>query len=420
MRYQPLNLARWILWGATAVLMAVLPLIFTQGFAITLMSQMGVAIIFTLSYNMLLGQSGMLSFGHAVYSGLGAYIAVHTLNMASKGQLWMPVSLLPLVGGLAGAFFGVLFGYVTTKRAGTTFAMITLGIGELVFSCSLMFPDFFGGEGGISANRVFGKPFLGLTFGPAVQVYYLIALWCLASMALMYAWSHTPLGRMANAVRDNPERAEFVGYDTQKVRWLTLIISAFFAGIAGALGCINFEIVTAENVSAVRSGGVLLAAFIGGVGFFFGPIIGACVFVYFVVALSDHTKAWQLYLGLFFILTVMFAPGGIASLIMMQLPVIARKRFKELVPHYLATGASGLLVLAAIVLTVEMTYKVSVDSANGTAMSLFGVEFDASNALPWAIAGGLWLVGGGLFNATRRRLARVWGEIQAEIAGARA
>ncbi len=419
MRYQPLNLTRWILWGATAVLMAVLPLIFTQGFAITLMSQMGVAIIFTLSYNMLLGQSGMLSFGHAVYSGLGAYIAVHVLNMASKGQLWMPVSLLPLVGGLAGAFFGVLFGYVTTKRAGTTFAMITLGIGELVFSCSLMFPDFFGGEGGVSTNRVFGKPFLGLTFGPAVQVYYLIALWCLASMALMYAWSHTPLGRMANAVRDNPERAEFVGYDTQKVRWLTLIISAFFAGVAGALGCINFEIVTAENVSAIRSGGVLLAAFIGGVGFFFGPIIGACVFIYFVVALSDHTKAWQLYLGLFFILTVMFAPGGIASLIMMQLPVIARKRFRELVPHYLATGATGLLVLAALVLTVEMTYKVSVDSANGTAMSLFGVGFDAANALPWAIAGGLWLVGGGLFNVMRRRLARTWGDIQAEIAGAR-
>jgi branched-chain amino acid transport system permease protein len=420
LRYQPLNLSRWILWGSTAVLMAVLPLIFTQGFAITLMSQMGIAIIFTLSYNMLLGQSGMLSFGHAVYSGLGAYVAVHALNLASRGQLWMPVSLLPLVGGLAGAFFGVLFGYVTTKRAGTTFAMITLGIGELVFSCSLMFPEFFGGEGGVSTNRVAGEPFLGITFGPAVQVYYLIALWCLASMALMYAWSHTPLGRMANAVRDNPERAEFVGYDTQKVRWLTLIISAFFAGIAGALGCINFEIVTAENVSAIRSGGVLLAAFIGGVGFFFGPIIGACVFVYFVVALSDHTKAWQLYLGLFFILTVMFAPGGIASLIMMQLPVIARKRFGELVPHYARTGAAGLLVLAALILTVEMTYKVSVDSANGTAMSLFGIEFDAADALPWAIAGGLWLVGCGLFHMARRRLAHAWGDIQAEIAGAKA
>ncbi len=421
LRYKPLNLGRWILWGGTALLMAVLPLIFTQGFAITLMSQMGIAIIFTLSYNMLLGQSGMLSFGHAVYSGLGAYIAVHTLNMASKGQLWMPVSLLPLVGGLAGAFFGVLFGYVTTKRAGTTFAMITLGIGELVFNCSLMFPDFFGGEGGITTNRVFGQPFLGfLTFGPAVQVYYLIALWCLASMALMYAWSQTPLGRIANAVRDNPERAEFVGYDTQKVRWLTLIISSFFAGIAGALGVINFEIVTAENVSAARSGGVLLAAFIGGVGFFFGPIIGACVFVYFVVALSDHTKAWLLYLGLFFMMMVMFAPGGIASLIMMNVQLIARKRFGRIRRHYLDAAWSGLLVLAALILTVEMTYKVSVDKANGTVMKLFGVQFDAATFLPWAVAIALWVVGGWFFNRARLRVAHTYGEIQAEFAQGKA
>ena len=416
MRYQPLNLARWILWGATAVLMAVLPLVFTQGFAITLMSQMGVAIIFTLSYNMLLGQSGMLSFGHAVYSGLGAYIAVHALNMASKGQLWMPVSLLPLVGGLAGAFFGVLFGYVTTKRAGTTFAMITLGIGELVFSCSLMFPEFFGGEGGVTTNRVFGKPFLGLTFGPAVQDYYLIALWCLASMALMYAWSHTPLGRMANAVRDNPERAEFVGYDTQKVRWLTLIISAFFAGVAGALGCINFEIVTAENVSAVRSGGVLLAAFIGGVGFFFGPILGACMFVYFVVALSDHTKAWLLYLGLFFMLTVMFAPGGIASLIMMQLPVIARKRFKELVPHYLATGASGLSARSP-----HGGARIGIGRAGAIAPPLkrLGAEFRMRTcALPSMrrrVAPG-WIVGG-CCSTSRAGASRPWGRFSRPWAG---
>lgn len=419
LRYRPLNLARWLIWGLTALVMAVLPQLFTHGFALTLMSQMGVAIIFALSYNMLLGQSGMLSFGHAVYSGLGAYIAVHALNLAAKGQIWMPVSLLPLVGGLAGAFFGVLFGYVTTKRAGTTFAMITLGIGELVFSCSLMFPEFFGGEGGITTNRVIGKPFLGITFGPGVQVYYLIAIWCLASMALMYAWSHTPLGRMANAVRDNPERAEFVGYDTQRVRWFTLIISAFFAGIAGTLAMINFEIVTAENVSAARSGGVLLAAFIGGVGYFFGPIIGACVFVFFVVALSNYTEAWLLYLGLFFILMVMFAPGGIASLVMMQVQLIARKRFGRIAPHYLAAGASGMLVLAALILTVEMTYKVSVNSSGGTSMHLFGVQLDPTTALPWAVAIGLWIIGGAFFNMTRKRVARVWGEIQTEFLQAR-
>jgi branched-chain amino acid transport system permease protein len=414
-RHRPLSLARWLIWGTAALVMALLPQIFTQGFAITLMSQMGVMIIFALSYNMLLGQSGMLSFGHAVYFGLGAYIAAHALNLAAKGQIWMPVSLLPLVGGLAGAFFGVLFGYVTTKRAGTTFAMITLGIGELVGSCSLMFSDFFGGEGGITTNRMSGSHFAGFNFGPAVNVYYLIAFWCLVSIALMYAWSCTPLGRIANAVRDNPERAEFVGYNTQRVRWFTLIISAFFAGIAGALGLINFEIVTAENVGALRSAGVLLSVFIGGVGFFFGPIIGACVFVYFYVALSAHTQAWQLYLGLFFMAMVMFAPGGIASLIMMQVQLIARKRFARIAPHYPPAIAGGLLLLAALILTVEMTYKVSVDNSGGTAMQLFGIEFDAAGAMPWAVAIMLWITGGALFRWAVQRVTRVWGEIQAEI-----
>ena len=128
MRYRPMNLLRWLIWGVTVVLMLVMPLIFSGGFAVTLLSQMGIMIIFALSYNMLLGQTGMLSFGHAVYSGLGAFIAVHVLNMIGAGKVWLPVSMLPLVGGLAGAFFGVIFGYVTTKKSGTTFAMITMGI----------------------------------------------------------------------------------------------------------------------------------------------------------------------------------------------------------------------------------------------------------------------------------------------------
>ncbi|GAA0789410.1 hypothetical protein GCM10009078_01980 [Cupriavidus gilardii] len=417
MRYRPLNLGRWVLWGTTALLMLVLPLIFTGGFAITLMSQMGIMIVFALSYNMLLGQTGMLSFGHAVYSGLGAFIAVHVLNMAGAGTVWMPVSLLPLVGGLAGAFFGVIFGYVTTKKSGTTFAMITLGIGEMVFASSLMFPEFFGGEGGISTNRVVGEPFLGITFGPGRQVYYLIAIWCLLSMAAMYAWTQTPLGRIANAVRDNPERAEFIGYNTQRVRYLVLILSAFFAGISGALAAINFEIVSAENVSAVRSGGVLLAAFIGGAGFFFGPIIGAVVFVLFAVALSDLTKAWLLYLGLFFVLMVMFVPGGLASLLMMQLPLVARGKFRQMLPSYGLCALAGVVLLAAIILTVELVYKVQVDSANGTAMTLFGIAFDAGTLAPWGVAAALWLVGLAAWRFTVGQARLRWDKVQAEIAG---
>jgi branched-chain amino acid transport system permease protein len=417
MRYRPMNLARWIIWSATALVMLVMPLIFTGGFAVTLMSQMGIMIIFALSYNMLLGQTGMLSFGHAVYSGLGAFIAVHVLNMVGAGKVWLPVSMLPLVGGLAGAFFGVVFGYVTTKKSGTTFAMITMGIGEMVFASSLMFPDFFGGEGGISTNRVVGDPFLGITFGPGRQVYYLIAIWCFLSMVAMYAWTQTPLGRIANAVRDNPERVEFIGYNTQRVRYLVLILSAFFAGIAGALSAINFEIVSAENVSAVRSGGVLLAAFIGGAGVFFGPVIGAIVFTLFAVALSDLTKAWLLYLGLFFVMMVMFAPGGIASLLLMQVPLLARKKLGRMLPSYAQAGAAALVLLAATILTVEMVYKVQVDSANGTAMTLLGIGFDAATLTPWIVAAALWGIG---FTAWRWAGAKVRAQldaIQAETGG---
>jgi branched-chain amino acid transport system permease protein len=135
-----------------------------------MLSQIGIAIIVCLAYNILLGQGGMLSFGHAVYSGLGSFLAIHALNLVSAGRLSLPVSLVPLVGGLSGLFFAALLGWVTTKKSGTTFAMITMGVGELVWSMSLMLPEFFGGEGGVSGNRVVGQAVAGISFGPQIQL----------------------------------------------------------------------------------------------------------------------------------------------------------------------------------------------------------------------------------------------------------
>jgi branched-chain amino acid transport system permease protein len=414
MKYAPLNLGRWMLWGASALLFAVAPHVFKGGFALTLLTQMGTLIIFALSYNMLLGQGGMLSFGHAVYSGLGAYGVVHVLNFMGKGSLVFPVSLLPLVGGLAGLAFGLLFGYVTTRRAGTTFALISLGIGEMVFACVLMFPGLFGGEAGISTNRVVGQPFLGLSFGPALQVYYLVAAWCFLGMAAMFALTQTPLGRMANAVRDNPERAEFVGYNTQRVRFLQLVLSSFFAGVSGALSCINFEIVSAENVSAIRSGGVLLATYIGGVPFFFGPIIGAIVFVFFVVALSGFTRAWLLYLGLFFVLMVMYAPGGIAALIVMQFPVIRAGRWRELLGPYALAALAALVALAGLIGLVEMVYRLSEPGAS-TVLTVLGVAFDARGAASWFTFAAVLAAGLAALRLAARRVGERWSALQLEL-----
>ncbi|MFP5340869.1 MAG: branched-chain amino acid ABC transporter permease [Gammaproteobacteria bacterium] len=240
-----LSQRRIVFWSAVAILFAALPFVFTQSFALSMLSQMGIAIIFALSYNMLMGQAGLLSFGHAVYFGLGAFCCAHALNMVGAGKFWFPVTLMPLVGGLAGLFFGLIFGFVTTRRAGTPFAMISLGIAEMVAASALMFTTFFGGEGGISTDRTAGGAVMGISYGPQVQVYYLIAGWCFVCIIAMFALTQTPLGRMANAVRDNPERAKFVGYNPTRVRWLMLSLAGFFAGIGGGLAAINYEIVTA-------------------------------------------------------------------------------------------------------------------------------------------------------------------------------
>ena len=413
--FAPLNIGRWVTWGLFALLLVVAPLFFGSGLALTVLSQMGIAIIACLSYNMLLGQGGMLSFGHAVYTGLGSFLAIHALNSISNGSLPMPVSMVPLVGGLAGVGFAVLFGYVTTRKSGTTFAMITLGLGELVFALSLMIPEFFGGEGGVSGNRVSGKAVMGITFGPQIQVYYLIALYTFVAVGAMFAFTRTPLGRMLNAVRDNPERVEFVGYDTQKVRYFAFIIAGFFAGLSGGLAALNFEIVSAEVVGAARSGGYLLFTFLGGATFFFGPIIGGILMVLAFVLLSEFTQAWLLYLGLIFLFMVMYAPGGIASLIMMNLRVAAYGKLRQLWVSYLALGVTALILLVGAAAMIEMVYHLQLKTTLGSELRFAGIPLDAKGLNSWFGAAFVTLTGLGLFEVTRRQFLREWGEIQEYI-----
>ncbi|QIM52032.1 branched-chain amino acid ABC transporter permease [Hydrogenophaga crocea] len=415
MKARSSRFARTAIWGGFALLLVIAPMLFSSGLALTVLSQMGIAIIACLSYNMLFGQGGMLSFGHAVYTGLGSFMAIHALNRVTEGALQMPVSLIPLVGGVAGLGFAVLFGYVTTRKAGTTFAMITLGLGELVFALALMIPEFFGGEGGVSGNRMAGQPFMGITFGPQIQVYYLIAVYTFVCVAAMYAFTHTPLGRMLNAVRDNPERVEFVGYDTQKVRYFAFIIAGFFAGISGGLAALNFEIVTAEVVGAARSGAYLLFTFLGGATFFFGPIIGGVLMVLAFVLLSELTKAWLLYLGLIFLFMVIYAPGGIASLIMMNLRVAAFGRLRELLWRYLALFATGSLMLLGAAAVIEMVYHLQLSTTLGDELRFLGLTLHARGMASWAGALAATAVGFGLFEFVRRGFVRHWGAIQEDI-----
>ncbi len=413
--FKPLNVGRFVVWSLFALVMAVAPLIFTNSLSHTILSQMGIGIIVCLSYNILLGHGGMLSFGHAVYSGMGSFLAIHTLNLITKGALPLPVSLIPIVGGIASMLVAVLLGWVTTKKSGTTFAMITLGVGELIWAMSLMFPEFFGGEGGISGNRVTGTKPMGITYGPQIQLYYLIAVYTIVCTALMFAFTRTPLGRMLNAVRDNPERVEFVGYDTQKIRYFAFIVAAFFAGISGGLAALNFEIVTSEVVSGYRSGAYLLFTFLGGATFFFGPIIGAILMVLAFVLLSEFTKAWLLYLGLIFLFMVMYAPGGVASLIMMNLRVAMFGYLRKLWVSYLALALTAMVVLLGAACMIEMVYHLQLNAALGSELTFLGAKLDSKGLNSWFGAAFVMLTGLGLFEVCRRQFAVEWSQIQEDI-----
>ncbi|BCM83446.1 branched-chain amino acid ABC transporter permease [Methylobacterium indicum] len=391
-------------WLAAAAILVAAPLVFTSGTALTMMSLMGIMVVFSLSYNMLLGQTGLLSFGHAVYYGLGAFFTVHAMNLVAGLRLPVPLPLMPVVGGLAGLAFGILFGAISTRRAGTVFAMISLGIAELVSSGSHILHSFFGGEEGITANRTKMLRVFDLSFGPQIHVYYLIAAWCLICAVAMYAITRTPLGRLCNAVRENPERVEFLGYEPQAIRITAFCLSAMFAGVAGALAAINFEIANSAYLGVHQSGVVLLATFIGGIGTFVGPVVGAVVVTLLQVSLSDLTEVWQLYFGLLFIAIVMFAPGGIAGLALMHGPLIRAGTAHRLLPAYLLALGPFLLLLAGAIALIEMAFRVLVKASDGTEMSLVGISFDAAHLLPWIIAGAM-AVGGGL--ALRAVLPRV-------------
>ncbi len=410
-----LSVRRLLAWGGFVVVISVAPLIFDSGASLSYLSQMGTMIIFCLSYNMLLGQGGMLSFGHAVYSGLGAYFAIHTMIWTTQATLKIPVIVIPLIGGVAGMAFGILFGYVTTKKAGTAFAMITMGIGELVHALAQMFPGFFGGEIGVSANRSYGEPLFGLTFGPQRQVYYLIVVWVLLCTVAMYAFTQTPLGRIANAVRDNPERAEFIGYDTRRVRYLVLIISTFFAGISGGLSAINFEIVSAESVSTLRSGDALLYTFIGGIGYFAGPVVGAVVGTFLTVKLSDYTVAWQLYLGVIFILFVIYAPTGLVGIVAANWRMMRSGLFSRVLLRWIALVGASAVILIGTVILVELCYALTFGAQKAAA-----IRFLAS--LNTAMLTALWSAGAALFIAgcvwlwqARKAFRRDWELISARV-----
>jgi branched-chain amino acid transport system permease protein len=403
-------------WLALAALFAAVPHVFTSGSALTMMSVMGTMIIFALSYNMLLGQTGLLSFGHAVYFGLGGFVAIHMMNVVIRAKLGVPVAVIPLAGGLAGLGFGFLFGLVSTKKAGIVFSMISLGIGELVSSSSFILRTFFGGEEGITSNRSALAPFFGHKFGPQIEVFYLIAAWCFFSIVAMYALTRTPFGRMCNAVRDNPERVEFVGYSPRVLRMIAFCFAAFFAGIAGGLTAINFEIMNSEQLASQQSSLALFMAYIGGVSSFAGPIVGAVIVTFLQIRLSDVSSVWQLYFGLMFIGVVLYAPDGVVGWVKLHRQAALRGQLWRLAPAYaLVAPAFAAACIGAIMLIELANRQFERVQSEGSVVRLFGLNLDAATAPPWIVAVLLFGVGVAAVRWLWPRVGDAWGVVNERL-----
>jgi branched-chain amino acid transport system permease protein len=384
-----------------ALVLVCAPLAWDSRHALGLASQMGIAVLACLSFHVLWGQGGMLSFGHAVYTGAGAYLCMHTLQALAAHAWPLPVVALPLLAGLGTALLALPLGWLSTRRPGTPFAMITLGLGELVWALALMWPAWSGGEAGLSGNRAAGPRWGRLDLGQADQLYVLIALHAVLGGWLVWGLTRTTFGRLLNAVRDNPQRVPLLGHDPQRLRLIAFVLAAFLAGVSGGLAALHQEIVTPEVFSIHRSGAFLLFTLLGGATLL-GPVLGGVLMVAVMVGLSGWTPAWLLYTGLVFMLGVVWAPDGVAGALLRGQRAWRAGGWRPGVRGWVRLLAS-LCLLTGAVAVVEMAYQWPLMDTLGPVRQLGRVALDTRSALPWGLAAGLLLAGGVLWRAARER-----------------
>jgi branched-chain amino acid transport system permease protein len=391
----------------------VLPLQLTPNLVNAVIKMM-IAGLFALSFSLAMGQAGMLSFGHSAYYGLGAFATLHLMKAVERSLVAWPTPLLPLAGAAAGLLCGLAFGWLATQRTGVYFAMVTLALAELLFTLAPTWTSVFGGEAGISTMRMNSW---SINFASDRGVYYLTLAWVAGSTWCLWAFTRTPMGRLALAVRDNEHRVRFLGFNTHGAKTLIFAISTMFTGVAGALLAIANEATNYTIFSAQASANVVLQTFIGGAGTFFGPALGAAIMTFFARVTSDLTRSWLLYQGLVFVIVMLFVPDGIGGLISLHARRLRASAFKHLTLPYLVCLVVAVLLLVGVVFTVESVHVVLSDAyavlrrGNGGALvpySLFGRQFHPLSPWTWAIPLVSILAGAALLPVARRLTRHGW------------
>jgi branched-chain amino acid transport system permease protein len=265
--------------------------------------------LFALGFNIIYGYTGLLSFGHAAFWGLGAYGTGITLAKLGVQSLW-----IGLAAGMGAALVaGVIVGYLCLRRRGIYFAMLTLAFGQMIFFGAFHMSQWTGGDDGLRGipRLPLELPGIAIALDTPLRLYYFI----MAVVALMLLGlkriMDSPFGAVVQAIRENPSRAEACGYDVRRVKLLAFTFSAFFAGVAGALEAIRLNFVPIDALYWTTSAQVVIMTLIGGAGTFFGPFVGAAAFLLLQDWLSLVMESWSLVIGLVFIAFVLFLPKGI-------------------------------------------------------------------------------------------------------------
>jgi branched-chain amino acid transport system permease protein len=273
-------------------------------------------LVFTLaamSFNILLGFTGVMSFGHAAYFGLGAYGAGLTLKFVAAST---PLAIL--AGTLLGGIAGTLFGLLLVRRRGVYFAMITIAFGQVCFYIAYKWDDLTGGYDGLrgfSRQPIdFGLFRLDIANNNLAFYFFVLALFGLA-VGLQGLLLRSPFGRTLLAIRENERRARFLGIPVERHIWLSFSISCFFTAFAGTLYALLNNFADPLGLNYIMSGNIVMITVMGGMRVFWGPLVGAVVFVMLKDYISSMTVNWMFFVGLTFVLVVLFFPRGLLGML---------------------------------------------------------------------------------------------------------
>lgn len=270
-----------------------------------------------MSVNFLLGFTGVLSFGHAAYFGLGAYGAGMLLKYLAPST---PLAIL--VGVVVGTVAAAAVGALIVKLRGIYFAMVTIAFGQMFYFIAFRWSSVTGGDDGLTGWRRLPID-LGFTtvdiLGSAEAYYYLVLLIFAVSVGIMALILRSPFGRTLLAIRENERRARFLGIPVERHIWIAFVISCFFASLAGVLYALLNNFVDPRTLHWTLSGNFVIMAVVGGMRSFWGPLIGAAIFVVLQDYVSSYTQNWMFFIGIFFVLIVLFFPRGVLGIIRKRL-----------------------------------------------------------------------------------------------------